>query len=133
MPEMFSYAEVVAPHHKEKVLIGTAGWQVKVGTGVTRGFRWGTMTARAALEYDAASSSAFDVGEAAIEYLKRLSPRWRVYAGIEGTADELALITELQWHVRPGIILKLNNGFGMTSKATDMAPEIGILISIPTR
>ena len=132
-PEMFSYAEVVFPHSEEKVLIGTSDWQVKAGTGVTRGFRWGTMTARAALEYDAASSSALDIGEFAIEYLKRLSPRWRVYAGIEGTADELALITEVQWHVRPNLVLKLNNGFGLTSKATDHAPEIGILIAIPTR
>ncbi|HEV7240740.1 MAG TPA: hypothetical protein VGQ36_15990 [Thermoanaerobaculia bacterium] len=132
-PEMFSYAEVVFPHSEEKLLIGTADWQVKAGTGVTRGFRWGTMTARAALEYDAGSSSALDIGEFAIEYLKRLSPRWRVYAGIEGTADELALIAELQWHVRPNLVLKLNNGFGLTSKATDHAPEIGILIAIPMR
>ena len=132
-PEMFSYAEVVFPHDEEKVLTGTADWQVKAGAGLTRGFRWGTMTARAALEYDAASSSALDLGEFAVEYLKRLSQRWRVYAGIEGTSDELALIAELQWHVTPRMMVKLNNGFGLTSKATDYAPEVGILFSIPTR
>ena len=40
-PELFSYTEVVFPHHREKVLIGTPGYEVKVGTGVTRGFHFG--------------------------------------------------------------------------------------------
>ena len=43
--------EAVVPHHAEKPLIGTAGWELKLGTGVTRGFSWGTLTARAAIEY----------------------------------------------------------------------------------
>jgi hypothetical protein len=37
-PGFFSYAEVVYPHNKEKDLIGTSEWEIKVGTGVIRGF-----------------------------------------------------------------------------------------------
>ena len=60
-PELFSYVEAVVPHHAEKPLIGTAGWELKLGTGVTRGFSWGTLTARAAVEYAEASTSKFDL------------------------------------------------------------------------
>lgn len=132
-PELFSYTEIVLPHHKEKVLIGTSGTEIKFGTGLIRGFRWGTLTARAAVEFASGSSSQFDVGEYAVEYLKRLGPRWRIYAGLEGTQDELSAIAELQWHLSKHVVLKINNGFGITSKATDYAPEIGILFSIPLR
>ena len=132
-PEFFSFAEVVFPHSKEKVLIGTPGWQVKVGTGVIRGFRWGTLTARGALEYDDSSSSPWDLGEYAIEYLRQVSPSWRLYAGIEGSSDELSLIGEVQWHLSRHVVLKLNSGFGLSSKATDWAPEVGILFRWPPR
>jgi hypothetical protein len=128
-PEIFSYGEVVVPHNRDKVLIGTPGWELKYGMGVIRGFRWGTMTARAAVEYDEASSSHFDLGEYAVEYLRRISPRWRVYAGLEGTQDELSLIGEVQWFVTPNVFVKINNGLGLTSKATDWAPEVGVAFS----
>jgi uncharacterized radical SAM superfamily protein len=58
-----------------------------------------------------------------------LSRRWRVYAGVEGTQDELELITEAQIRLFPHVVMKINNGLGLTSKATDWAPEIGILFS----
>jgi hypothetical protein len=132
-PELFSYLEAVAPHAKQKVLIGTSGWELKLGTGLIRGFRWGTLTARFAVQYEETSSSHFDFGEYAIEYLRRVSPRWRLYAGVEGTQDELALITEAQWRLARSVTLKLNNGLGITSKATDWAPEVGILFTLPTR
>jgi hypothetical protein len=132
-PELFSYLEFVFPHDEHKPLIGTPGWEFKLGTGVTRGFRWGTLTARAAIEYSEVSSSHFDSGEYAIEYLKRVSPTWRFYVGLEGTQDELSLITEAQWHITPRVCVKLNNGLGLTSKATDWSPEVGILFTIPTR
>jgi hypothetical protein len=128
-PEVFSYTEVVVPHHRDEVLIGTPGWELKFGTGIVRGFRWGTMTARAAIEYDSASTSHFDVGEFAVEYLRRLSSAWRVYAGIEGTQDEVELIGEMQWHVSPRVFFKFNSGVGVTSKATDWAPEVGVVFS----
>ena len=128
-PEIFSYGEVVVPHNRDQVLIGTPGWELKYGMGVIRGFRWGTMTARAAVEYDEASTSHFDLGEYAIEYLRRISPRWRVYAGLEGTQDELSLIGEVQWFVTPNVFVKINNGLGLTSKATDWEPEVGVAFS----
>ncbi len=67
-PEAFSYVEAVSPRNRDKLLIGTSAWELKLGTGVSRGFGWGTLTARAAVEYTAASSSRFDLGEYAVEY-----------------------------------------------------------------
>jgi len=132
-PELFSYGEVVFPHHKDELLIGTPGFEVKLGTGLTRGFKWGTLTARLAVEYSEASTSHFDLGEYAIEYLKRVSPSWRFYVAIEGGQDEVSLIAEAQWHLSRHVFIKLNSGFGLTSKATDWAPEVGIVITLPTR
>jgi len=129
-PAWFSYAELVFPHHKNKVLIGTPDWETKAGTGVTRGFRWGTMTVRAALTYVA---GRIDIGEWAVEYFKRLSPRVRLYAGVEGDQDEIALITEVQLYLSSNVRFIINNGFGITSKATDWAPEIGLMISFLKR
>jgi hypothetical protein len=132
-PELFSYFEAVVPHSREKVLIGTPGWEFKLGTGLVKGFRWGTLTARVAVDYEEASTSHVDLGEYAVEYLKRLSPHWRVYVGLEGTQDELSLITEVQWHLTRNVFIKLNNGLGLTSKALDWTPEIGVLFTLPTR
>jgi hypothetical protein len=128
-PELFSYFEAVAPLQKDKLLIGTPDWELKAGVGAIRGYRWGTMTVRAALSYE----SSLEAGEYAVEYLKRLSDSWRVFAAIEGTQDEVELITEAQWHVTPRVIVKLNNALGLTSKATDWAPEVGVMFTIPTR
>ncbi|MFN2400340.1 MAG: hypothetical protein ABR543_17135 [Gemmatimonadaceae bacterium] len=127
-PEIFSYFEAVAPVQKKKRLIGTQNWEFKLGTGIVRGHSWGTTTLRAAVEYDAAEQS-FGLGEFAIEYLKRISPSFRAFTGIEGAGDELELITKAQVFLRSNIILKLNNAFGVTSKATDWAPEIGVMFS----
>lgn len=132
-PEAFSYFEAVAPRNRDKLLIGTSAWELKLGTGVSRGFGWGTLTARAAVEYTAASSSRFDLGEYAVEYLKRLSPRWRIYAGLEGTQDEVSFVSEAQWFIRPTIFVKVNSGIGLTSKATDWAPEVGVVFAFPRR
>ena len=125
-PELFSYFETVFPFQKRKKLIGTPDWEFKLGTGVVRGFRWGTTTFRAAVEY---SDGTVELGEAALEYLKRLSPSLRLFAAVEGTQDEIELITEAQWFLRRNVFLKLNNAFGVTSKATDWAPEVGVMFS----
>ena len=117
------------PHHSERVLVGTPGWEIKFGTGLVRGFNWGTLIARAAVEYDQASSSHFDGGEYAIEYLRRITRSWRLFAGVEGTQDEVSLIGEAQWHVTPSVYVKVNNGIGLTSKATDWEPEVGVVFS----
>lgn len=132
-PEAFSYFEAVSPRNRDKLLIGTAAWELKFGTGVVRGFSWGTVTARAAVEYTTASSSRFDFGEYAVEYLRRLSPRWRIFTGIEGTQDEVSWVGEAQWFVRPHVFVKLNSGIGLTSKATDWAPEVGVVFAFPRR
>lgn len=128
-PEVFSFAEIVFPRNRDKPLIGTPGVELKFGAGVIRGFAWGTLTSRLAVEYAEASTSHWDVGEYAVEYLKRLSSSWRVYLGLEGEQDELSLITEAQWHLAPNAFVRFNNGVGLTSKATDWAPEVGIVFS----
>ena len=86
------------------------------------------MTFRAAAEYDGVENS-IGPGEFAAEYLKRVSPGLRLYTGVEGTEDEIEWIGEVQWLLRPNVMLKLNNAVGITSKATDWAPEIGIMFS----
>jgi hypothetical protein len=128
-PELFSYFETVFPLQKGKRLIGTQAWEFKLGTGVVRGFGWGTTTVRVAVEYDGEDGSAA-LGEYAFEYLRRVSTRVRLFSAIEGSEDEVELIAEAQLFLRPDIVLKLNNAFGVTSKATDWAPEVGILLSL---
>jgi hypothetical protein len=127
--QWFSYSEVVVPHHRDRPLIGTSGWEFKFGTGVNRALARGLLTVRGAIQYEGGSSSQLDLGEYAVEYMLDLSRRWRVYAGVEGTQDELELITEAQIRLFPHVVMKINNGLGLTSKATDWAPEIGILFS----
>ncbi len=112
------------------MLIGTGDWEFKLGFGAVKGFSWGTATFRIAGEYSL-EESAGELGEYAVEYLKRLSPAWRIFAGIEGSQDEVELITEAQWHVTDSIFFKFNNAFGLTSKATDWAPEFGVMFSFP--
>lgn len=132
-PEVFSYAEAVIPHHRDRPLTGTSGLELKFGTGVTRGLPWGTWTARAAVQYAAGSASHVDLGEYAVEYVKRLSPAWRIYAGVEGTQDEVSAVTEAQWHVSRHAFVRVNSGFGLSSKATDWAPEIGVVFAFGGR
>jgi len=131
-PEAFTYVEVVFPNEGDLHLIGTADWEFKLGTGVSRGFGWGTWTARVAVEYDRAEEKVA-LGEYAVEYLKRLSPSWRIYAGVEGSDDEVELIPEVQWHFSRYAFAKFNGAVGLTSKATDWAPEVGVMFVIPTR
>jgi hypothetical protein len=125
-PEMYSFFELTPPLQKSKVLIGTADWEASIGFGVVRGFRWGTITGRAAIAWDG-EDSKLDLGEYAFEYLKRLSPHWRIVATLEGETDEVSLIGEAQWSFSRIAMLKLNCGFGLTEKAPDIAPEVGVL------
>jgi len=127
-PEFFTYFETVGPTADKGSLIGTSDWQFKLGSGLVRGYSWGTVTARGAMEYDL-SEEKIALGEVALEYLRRLNDRWRAYVGFEGTQDEVELLTEAQWHVSRHAFVKLNSGFGITPKATDWAPEVGVLFS----
>ncbi|HEY6089568.1 MAG TPA: hypothetical protein VD771_07230 [Gemmatimonadaceae bacterium] len=125
-PEIFSYLEVDFPFQRGKKIIGTQTWAYKLGTGAIKGFSFGTLTLRAAGEYDEAEKKVV-FGEYALEYLKRLSTDWRVYSGIEGDQDEVELIVEAQRRLGSRATLKLNSGFGLTSKAPDFAPEVGVM------
>jgi hypothetical protein len=125
-PELFSYFETVFPLQKDKLLIGTSDWEFKLGMGTVKGFTWGTTTLRLAFEYNRAEDK-FELGEYAVEYLKGISRSLRVFAAVEGTQDELELIAEVQLHLRRRTVVKLNCGIGLTPKATDLAPEVGIM------
>ena len=125
-PEVFSYLEVDFPLQRNRKIIGTQTWAYKLGTGAIKGFSFGTLTLRAAGEYDEAEKKVV-FGEYALEYLKRVSTNWRVYSGIEGDQDEVELIIEGQRRLGARATLKLNSGFGLTSKAPDFAPEIGVM------
>jgi hypothetical protein len=130
-PELFTYFETVFPLQRTKKLIGTSAWEFKLGVGAIRGFSWGTMTARVEVENaEDEGKRKFEAGEYAIEYLRRVSRTWRVFAAIEGSQlDEVELITEAQLHLHPRVFLKLNMGWGLTTNATDIAPEVGIMFS----
>ena len=127
-PEVFSYLEVDFPFQRSRRIIGTQDWEYKLGTGVTKGFSFGTITARAAAEYEQGDRELI-FGEYALEYLKRLSPSVRFYTGIEGNQDEVEWIVEGQYRLGRHAHLKLNTAFGLTSKAPDFAPEIGIMFN----
>lgn len=125
--EMFTYFETVLPLQKNKNLIGTQAWEYKLGFGITRGKPSGTYSFRSGIEWDG-EDQKFEVGEYAFEYLRRLSPKWRVFAMIEGNQlDEVALIGEMQWLLSPRVYVKAGTGIGLTPNATDLAPEVGIM------
>ena len=125
-PEFFSYFETVFPLQKSKKIIGTQYWEFVLGSGVTKGFQWGTLTMRLAAEFSG-EENKIESGEYAIEYLKRVSRFFKFFIALEGTEDEVELITDLQLHVFEKAFIRINNAFGLTSKATDYAPEFGIL------
>lgn len=125
-PEIFSFFEYALPLQKDKKIIGTSDWEFKLGVGFIKGYRWGTMTVRTAVEYDGEENKV-DFGEYALEYLKRVSRFFRFAVIIEGSQDELELITDMQFHVSDHVFIRINNAFGITSKATDYAPELGIV------
>jgi hypothetical protein len=125
-PELFTYLEIAYPFQRRKVLIGVSDWAGELGIGAIKGFSWGTLTARMGLAYD---EKNFKGGEFALEYLKRLSPRWRAVVALEGEDEDLALIGEAQYFITPRIFLKINSGFGLTQKVPDFAPEIGLMMN----
>ena len=127
-PELFSFFEVGFPLQKDQVIIGIQDWEYALGLGIIKGRRWGTLTGRLSVLYDRAEG-ALESGEFAVEYLKRVSRVWRFVAALEGESDEVELILEAQARLNPHVLLKLNSGFGVTSKAADFAPEAGVLFS----
>jgi hypothetical protein len=132
-PEIWGYTDVVYPINRNKLLLGSNGFDVEVGTGVTRGFPWGTMTGRVSVLYESASGTRWDAGEYGVEYLKRLSPAWRVFAAVQGHGDEISLITEGQWHLTRRMFIRFNQEIGLTSRANDWEPQLGVLFTLPVR
>ncbi len=127
-PALYSFFEVEFPFQDTKALIGATDVEFAVGAGFIRGFDWGTLNGRVSIAYDGAESKV-ELGEYALEYLKRVNDRWRLVATLEGEEDEVSIIGEAQLTLRPGAMLKLNSGFGVTKKAANFAPEIGILFT----
>jgi hypothetical protein len=124
-PEFFNFLEIAYPFQKNDVLIGVQDWQGELGFGAIKGFRWGTLTARMSLAYE---DGGLQGGEFALEYLKRITPRWRVVLAFEGEGEDLSFITEAQWFFSRTAYLKLNSGFGLSQKVPDIAPEIGVMM-----
>ena len=126
-PEIWTFFETVLPLQRTRHIIGTQDWEFSAGFGLTKGYRWGTMTFRASAEY---TDRQLDAGEYGIEYMKRLSRAWQVIGVIEGTqVDEISLITQVQWYFSPNARFRLNNAWGLTPNATDIAPEVGVMFS----
>ena len=126
-PELFSFVEITPPLQKNKKIIGTQDAEYSFGFGAIKGFRWGTMTVRGSYLYSTAEGGEFS--EYAVEYLKRISPRWRLVGAIEGEQEDVAAIVEGQFTINDRCFIKLNNGFGLTQKVEDFAPEVGIVFS----
>jgi hypothetical protein len=128
-PELISFFEVVFPLQKDKKMIGTQDWELTLGTNLTKGFPWGTFMLKAAAGYSDGERK-FEFTDWGIEYVKRLTDRWRVVLAIDGVqTDEIEAVAEIQWQLRPNITIKLNSGFGLTPKAPEYAPEVGILFA----
>lgn len=93
-----------------------------------------TVAARASVIHESAASPHFDLGEYAVEYSKRLSPSWRVFAAVQGAGgNELSLITEAQWHLTRHAFIRFNQEIGLTSRTNDWEPQLGMLFTLPIR
>lgn len=126
-PDITLFLATVFPLQKSKKLIGTQSWELEPGVVLTKGFSFGTLSLRASLAYNSGENK-LEFGEWGIDYLKRLSPQWRIALSIEGDqVDEVSFIAEAQYTLGKNAVLKLNCGFGLTKKAPVVAPEIGVL------
>jgi hypothetical protein len=133
-PEIWGSVEVIPANQKRKVLIGDKLTDVKGEIGLTRGFHFGTMTLKTTVEYNHGDHH-WDLGETSLEYLRRLSPAWRILLAIEGgetgAPDEWVFVTAGQWRIANGCYLKLANAVGLMSKSTDWEPQVGVLLAVP--
>jgi len=125
-PEYTTFFKIGFPLQEDKKLLGTQNWELEPGIVVTKGFSIGTFALRASVAYE--FGEGLDFGEWAIDYVKRLTPSWRGVLSIEGDQlDEVSIIGEVQYSLINNAVLKLNCGFGVTEKAPNYAPEIGVL------
>ena len=126
-PEITYFFKTVFPFQKSKRLLGTQHWEFEPGVVLTKGYPFGTLSFKLSAAYDTGDRK-LELSEWAVDYLKRLSPNWRVALSLEGNQlDQVSLIGELQYTLGKNAVLKLNSGFGVTKKAPNFAPEIGVL------
>jgi hypothetical protein len=129
-PEIWGSVEVIPANQRRKVLIGDKLTDVKGEIGFTRGYRFGTMTFKTTVEWNHGDHH-WDLGETSLEYLRRLSPDFRLLLAIEGgetgAPDEWVFVTAAQWRIANRFYLKFANGLGLMSKSTDWEPQVGIL------
>jgi len=95
-PEIWGSVEVIPANQRRKVLIGDKLTDVKGEIGFTRGYRFGTMTFKTTVEWNHGDQH-WDLGETSLEYLRRLSPDFRLLLAIEGgetgAPDEWVFVT----------------------------------------
>ncbi|TMI12496.1 MAG: hypothetical protein E6H40_01500 [Betaproteobacteria bacterium] len=127
-PEAILFLKTVFPLQKNKALLGSKHLQLEPGIVLTKGFSFGTLALRGSANYDRGERKLSFSGYA-VDYVKRLSPAWRVAFSLEGHEDELSAIGEVQYTLSKNAVLKLNSGFGVTKKAPTFAPEIGVLFT----
>lgn len=132
-PEIFGFVELVARSKRGQALIEEAVFDAKPGIGIVRGFGFGTMTIRIAGEWNHAERKP-DLGEFAVEYLRRVSPEGHLYLALEGgeggALDEWDVITGVRWRLTPSLDFKFDNALGISSKATDWAPQFGLMLHL---
>ncbi len=133
-PQLYGFVELTPRTLAGKRLIGEQYWDAKPGVGLVRSFRWGTINARIAAEWNREAKSP-DLGEVELEYLKRLTPRFGINlalaGGESGTNDEWTVVGGLRWKLTRWVALKLDGTFGIMSKATDLETQAGVLLILP--
>jgi hypothetical protein len=128
-PEVTFFFQTVFPLQKSKTLIGTQDWEFEPGIVLTKGYSFGTLDLRLAVAYDTGERK-LEFAEWAVDYVKRLSPDWRVVLALEGAqVDEVSIIGEVQYALSKNATLKMNCGFGLAEKAPTFAPEVGVIFS----
>lgn len=125
-PDVTLFFQTVFPFQRSEKLLGTQDWQFSSGAVLTKGYSFGTLSLRGGVGYDRGDRK-FKVAEYAIDYLKKLSPAWRVALSLEGHESELSIIGEVQYTLSKDAILKVNSGFSLGNKDKAFAPEIGVL------
>jgi hypothetical protein len=133
-PEFFGSVEVLPPQQANQFLIGDAAWDVKTEIGAVRQYHWGTMTFRTTVEYNRGDKH-WDLGETSLEYLRRLSPAWRMLLGIEGgeggALDDYGFVAAAHWRIAGAVDLKFVNTVGFMQKSTDWEAQVGLMWTLP--
>jgi hypothetical protein len=131
-PELFFYAEVVAPTQTSKLIISEPDFDLKPGLGVIKGFGFGTLTGRINLEWTH-EERKLDLGELSVEYLRRISNSLVVFLDFEGgetgALDEWETVQGIHLDLTRSISLRFDNSIGLSSKASDWVPQVGVMFS----